>query len=406
MNTTQLKNTKYNICLSYKKRTGRSKRFTYYVIQCANQNCNNIINVRKSHWEEQLPLTEPKTFCCSNECRHSKHMVNIQGQRKIIKYGNNNFFLKEETREKAKKTLFKNYGVDNISKTEHFKTKSKETWLKKYGVDNPNKLKTITDKSIKTRKERYGENLIGICVKDKTFETNLLKYGSKYFFSSQDGSMTLENFIKRHGEEKGLIKWNEKINNCKQTLENFIKRHGIKEGHLRYENWKSTCVQTLENFIKRHGEIEGSIMYEQHTKRLVTNLLKNGRHSQLNNTVESILLELTPINNLERELMVKKENKGHFFYDFYLKKENCIIEVHGDFWHCNPIKYQSEDLIRYPGRKEKVIVKEIWKRDEAKKEFAISKGFRFITVWEKDIRTNIEEVKKTLKQTINEYTEN
>lgn len=62
-----------------------------------------------------------------------------------------------------------------------------------------------------------------------------------------------------------------------------------------------------------------------------------------------------------------------------------IIEFNGDFWHGNPNKYSKNDIISYPDNK-KVLVEDLWKRDEIKNNFAESKGFEVLTIWEAEYR--------------------
>jgi hypothetical protein len=72
--------------------------------------------------------------------------------------------------------------------------------------------------------------------------------------------------------------------------------------------------------------------------------------------------------------------------DFFLPEYNCILEVYGDYWHVNPLKYgegkrpinkmqlrnKQKDIRRY-----KVLTKKY--------------NYNFYSLWENDIKNNLEE---------------
>ena len=75
------------------------------------------------------------------------------------------------------------------------------------------------------------------------------------------------------------------------------------------------------------------------------------------------------------------------FYDFYLPKYNIIIEVDGDFWHCNPIKFSEP---KYETQKRNLI------KDSIKSQWALDNGYTLLRFWEDDINNNIKYIKQTL----------
>ena len=83
-----------------------------------------------------------------------------------------------------------------------------------------------------------------------------------------------------------------------------------------------------------------------------------------------------------------KEN--HFIYDFYLPKYKCLIEVDGDFWHCNPdSKYalpecKTQDINIF--------------NDQKKNQWAKDNGFKLLRFWETNINNNPQQIIETLKK--------
>jgi very-short-patch-repair endonuclease len=68
-----------------------------------------------------------------------------------------------------------------------------------------------------------------------------------------------------------------------------------------------------------------------------------------------------------------------------------IIEVDGDFWHCNPINFPNADYIT----QQKNVI-----RDKEKNEWAQSNGYKLLRFWENDINNNIKQVKQTLLENL------
>jgi very-short-patch-repair endonuclease len=111
--------------------------------------------------------------------------------------------------------------------------------------------------------------------------------------------------------------------------------------------------------------------------------------SKLEKTFSNILILL----NIEYETSYYvKEIKA--FYDFYLPKYNLIIEVDGDFWHTNPLKYPNGPISKCQFKN--AI------RDKEKNEWVVNNGYKILRFWENDINNNIRQVKKIiLENTIN-----
>ena len=70
-----------------------------------------------------------------------------------------------------------------------------------------------------------------------------------------------------------------------------------------------------------------------------------------------------------------------FSYDF--KVGNTIIEVNGDYWHCNPIKYKYNDIVNFPLSPK--LVQDVWDKDKRKRDAAIKRNFSFETIWESEL---------------------
>ena len=101
------------------------------------------------------------------------------------------------------------------------------------------------------------------------------------------------------------------------------------------------------------------------------------------------------INELLTEMKIEYKNEEVFdFYavDNFLPNSNLIIEVMGDFWHTNPLKY--------PTPKQEIQLKRIPK-DKAKHSFICSRyNIEILYLWETDIYEDLEKCKELIKKYI------
>jgi G:T-mismatch repair DNA endonuclease (very short patch repair protein) len=77
-------------------------------------------------------------------------------------------------------------------------------------------------------------------------------------------------------------------------------------------------------------------------------------------------------------------------YDFYIPSKNMIVEIHGDYWHANPIIYENKEL-------NNIQIRNI-KNDKYKTTLAKGNGFLLEVVWEYDLKNNYEKQKKRFKK--------
>ena len=71
-----------------------------------------------------------------------------------------------------------------------------------------------------------------------------------------------------------------------------------------------------------------------------------------------------------------------FIYDFAFNDK--LIEINGDYWHCNP-EFYDESFYNVSKRK---TAKELWEIDARKKEIAEQNGYKLLVIWENDYNTN------------------
>lgn len=89
------------------------------------------------------------------------------------------------------------------------------------------------------------------------------------------------------------------------------------------------------------------------------------------------ILELLDIKFVQQKSCNKK-----YRYDFFLEDLALYIEFNGDYWHANPQQFNEN----YYHPHKKILAREIWEYDNAKRVNVTNSGYNFITIWESDIK--------------------
>lgn len=118
----------------------------------------------------------------------------------------------------------------------------------------------------------------------------------------------------------------------------------------------------------------------------------SGNHHPSLNKIEKKVFDI--LNRLDVELEVQVEI-DKYNVDF-LVNGKYIIECYGDFWHCNPQKYSPN----YFNKGKRKTAKEIWERDDCRKQLFEKLGYRFLSLWESEINDNSKSVRKKIKNLI------
>ena len=118
-------------------------------------------------------------------------------------------------------------------------------------------------------------------------------------------------------------------------------------------------------------------------------IIESGAISQTQSKPQLIL------NKILDDMKIKYENEYNVKYyavDNYLLESNLFIEVMGDYWHCNPIKYSD---IKYQRQREAI------RRDKAKRTYILEQyHIQILYLWESDLIKNQELCKSLIKEFI------
>lgn len=111
-------------------------------------------------------------------------------------------------------------------------------------------------------------------------------------------------------------------------------------------------------------------------------------YSKPHKLVIDILEKLNVPHICEKNMIFKKynytlEKEYNPRVDILLEQYKLVIEVNGSFWHANPKKYKPEDTFTtFYG---KMSAKEIWLKDQIKKNHIESFGYIVETIWDDEI---------------------
>jgi very-short-patch-repair endonuclease len=251
---------------------------------------------------------------------------------------------------------------------------------------------TLNGASLSTFIRKHGEELGKLKhdeYRQKQAETNSLEYKSKKFGMSKEEfreynlnrAATLENFIRRHGEELGRAKW--ELYCSRQSYVGSSEEYFIEKLEINFMKG-----HTLESSILRHGEFLGKEKYQEYLINSPSGYSKVSQelfwaiYNRYNLQFDDIYFA-----ELNSEFGRMKKGGGGYKYDFVDNDRKIVIEFNGDFYHCNPEDYRSYDTIKLPGGKI-MIAEDIWKRDKEKIDYIKNEGYTVIIIWEKDYNAN------------------
>lgn len=72
---------------------------------------------------------------------------------------------------------------------------------------------------------------------------------------------------------------------------------------------------------------------------------------------------------------------GRYLADMLNETKKIIVEVNGDYWHCNPKFWKPDDIHAF----KKMTAQEIWETDFKRKTYLESLGYSVNVIWEQDI---------------------
>lgn len=240
--------------------------------------------------------------------------------------------------------------------------------------------------------EKYGEekgleiwnNYCEKQSKTNTFEYKKEKYGwtlEQFDEYNQSRAVTLENLIKRHGEERGNELWKKYCIRQSETKswDWIVENYGIEKAR----EINSQKALTLKNFIRKYGEDIGKIKWEEY---ITSNKFGVSKISQyFFSKIDKYLGEkyTTYYDNKNYEFEIKKQNGSSYFLDYFIKELNICIEFNGSCFHGDERLFEDDEYCN-PFKKDKTA-KELREIDEERYKYLYDNyGIKTFVMWESD----------------------
>ena len=226
--------------------------------------------------------------------------------------------------------------------------------------------------------------------------------GLQHLCQSETGVLGKRNLLETHIKDsghhiRGILQNYERTRLEKAKLTNLQK--------FGYENASQSPVikrKREETCLQRFGVKNAFQSKEKQEKIRETNIrrygvanpgphcIKNAKRSGPHQKVEQALTDAGIL--FESEVKVP----GKIGTRYYCPRIDIVVngvlavEIYGDYFHANPVKYKPADLISlYKGKTEARI---IWERDQKRVDYIRSKGYNVIIAWEYDIKRDIDSV--------------
>jgi G:T-mismatch repair DNA endonuclease (very short patch repair protein) len=209
--------------------------------------------------------------------------------------------------------------------------------------------------------------------------------------------------------------------NCKKEIDVVTTRPTTTcRNYFKMVKDKSVCKKCLGNVMTGEGNPFFGKKHSDKTKEQISksrigkatgekNSMANPEHREKARQCVIEWIKKTPIKYYNRSkkekeiysfLKTKFKKTKHsfvvdkFICDIYIPELNLMIEYNGDYWHCNPKKYDKE---YYHKIKNKTAGK-IWEYDSNKIDLIKNYGYNLEIVWETDYEKNPKIIEEILKK--------
>jgi G:T-mismatch repair DNA endonuclease (very short patch repair protein) len=233
--------------------------------------------------------------------------------------------------------------ISKANKSKRKKEKFEETSLIRYGCKNPSSNIDVKKKREKTFIDKYGV--------DNIRKSDWFKDQHKIYMQNTYGVGSLPN---RNGNMQ--IYWDSKTEEEKQ-------KHML-PANIAYLEWYNNLSEVEKDTLNQ---------------KKVSGLIK-ASSSKIEESISNSLINLKI--SFKTQYWIKMKS-----YDFKINDPSFLIEVNGDYWHANPLIYCDNDVIKYPDRT--ICAADRWKEDKEKIKSAEEYGYSVLTLWESDIRENL-----------------
>lgn len=173
---------------------------------------------------------------------------------------------------------------------------------------------------------------------------------AKQMLSERQSTFSKEICIEKYGEKEGLNVWNDRQKKWMKTLDSKSDEEKIEINRKKLFNGAGYSGISQKLFWS---------IYEKFNNN-------NIHFEELNNEI----------------IRYDKNNKKHYRYDYFDFTTKKVIEFNGDYWHCNPSKYDESFI--HPILN--LDAKTIWENEKKKLKWIENRNYKVLVVWESEYR--------------------
>lgn len=191
-------------------------------------------------------------------------------------------------------------------------------------------------------------------------------------------------FLLANYEDKTLDELSKSLNRSKNSITYKMTSLNIRK-YKRKENWNAREDEYLKKYYKDGLMLQMMKELNRSFKAIHTRANLLDLHHNTSTYIEREVEEILKSNNVK---YVSQYRIRGFIADFLIG-DNLVIEVQGDYWHCNPLIYNEP---------QNEIQKHKIKQDRMKRGCFNELGYKILYVWEYDLNNNYEKTLETIKQ--------
>lgn len=236
--------------------------------------------------------------------------------------------------------------------------------------------------------------------KIRSFRKTNTEYWESRGFSKEESVFKIKEYQKENSE-----KLKKKKGEKPELFEDVVwnqKKYWIKKGMTEEESIRKISelqkTFTLESCTEKYGKEEGKKKWldrQKNWKAKVFNEFTNISRGTskmssdfINDLINRIDFKGTFLYDKEEKYINCPQKNRSFKYDFTYIERKKIIEINGDFWHCNPEIFKDDSQIHRVTNKR---IRDIWETDIYKIKLAEKHGYSVFCIWESDIRKKRED---------------
>lgn len=247
------------------------------------------------------------------------------------------------------------------------------------------KFKSITNTHLKNKHKITTDEYKLMFPNSKMISDSHFDKFAKWIYSNDNKTHCRKmNEISRHSQKrkdavKKVVQSDEYRKNHSKLMKDVLNVHpeyrdtvrgicGDKHHHYGKSNW--------QRWFEKYGKEEADTRLQNW--KLKNKIPGGSKNTKIELKVKDIL-ESNGINYIHQYDKIKL-----YFVDFYLPDFNLVFEVDGDYWHANPNKYNSNELIKYPGNRV-VTAQSVWDKDNIRLDEIKKCGYNVCRIFGSDI---------------------